>query len=94
MTISFDSDRHEALLVSLRVATNAIGAELDALERKANTLRSSWSGEARDAYDEAQNAWSACMRGFHGVLSDTNIVAASAGDSLRQAEQAVRSLWA
>lgn len=94
MTISFDSDRHEALLVSLRAATTTIGVEVEALERKANTLRSSWSGEARDAYDEAQNAWSACMRVFHGVLSDTNIVAASAGDSLRQAEQAVRSLWA
>lgn len=90
MTISFDSDRHEALLVSLWQATSAIGAEL---ERRANTLRSSWSGEARDAYDEAQNAWSACMRVVHGVLSDTNIVAASAGDSLRQAERAVRTLW-
>lgn len=93
MTISFDSNRHEALLVSLRAATNAIGAELDALERQAVTLRSSWSGEARDAYDDAQNAWSACMQVFHGVLSDTNIVAASAGESLRQAEQAVTSLW-
>ncbi|MDQ1111890.1 WXG100 family type VII secretion target [Microbacterium testaceum] len=94
MTISFDSDRHESLLVSLRAATNAIGAELDALERQATTLRSSWSGEARDAYDEAQDAWSACRRVFYGVLSGTDIVAASAGDSLRRAEQAVRSLWA
>ncbi len=93
MTISFDSDRHADLLASLRAATNAIEAKLDALEYEVATLRSSWTGDAHDAFDEAQNRWSTCMRVLHGVLSDANIVAESAGESLREAEQAVRSLW-
>lgn len=93
MTIAFDSDRHEALLDSLRAATNTIGAELDTLDREVLALRSSWNGAARDAYDDAHDAWSTCMQTLHGVLTQADTAAATAGDSLRQAEHAVRSLW-
>jgi WXG100 family type VII secretion target len=45
--------------------------ELTALDDEAARLRSSWSGEARDAYDGAHRVWSAELAEMKDALADS-----------------------
>ena len=93
MTISFDSGRHEQLLAGLTAATEDIEAALTKLEDRVQTLRSGWDGAARDAYDTAQSAWSAAMTTMREILAEAEDGAATAGDTMRAAENAARAIW-
>jgi WXG100 family type VII secretion target len=53
-------------------ASQAIDAELAALDREVATLRSAWSGDATDAYDLAQQRWSAQLSRIQALLDDYN----------------------
>lgn len=93
MTIRFDSGRHEQLLASLRDATAGIGRHLDALEDAVRDGRDAWHGTARDAYDDAQQAWTAAMTTMRSILAEADTAAAASGAALRRADEAATKLW-
>lgn len=94
MTISFDSDRHEAFLEALRAATDGIQGHLDDLDSAVTAGRAEWSGRARDAYDLAQRQWTDGMIRLRSALEDATEGASRAGQAFRGAETAVAHLWA
>jgi WXG100 family type VII secretion target len=93
MSITFDSGQHEALLERLHAATLGIEGQLNGLQDAVAEVRDGWSGAARAAYDQAQDGWSTAMRAMHGILSQADDAAATAGETLRAAEATAIRLW-
>lgn len=94
MTISFDSDRHDAFVEALRTATNRIQDHLDDLDSAVAAGRAEWSGRARDAYDLAQREWTESMTRLRRALEHATEGATRAGQAFRAAETAAARLWA
>lgn len=46
-----------ALADEIREKSRQIKADLDELDQKTTKLRQSWDGDAKEAYNVAQNAW-------------------------------------
>ena len=65
-------------------ASNLQGC-LDDLENTLNQLRSSWEGQAQEAYNAAQVKWN---QGLEGVLSRTSAAVDSARSNYQQTDQA------
>jgi early secretory antigenic target protein ESAT-6 len=49
-------------------ALSALRAQLDQLERDAGPLIASWSGQARDAYEQRQAVWRSASEDLQGHL--------------------------
>jgi WXG100 family type VII secretion target len=94
MTISFDSGRIEALVLTLDAAATAIQAELDDLDGEVARLRGGWDGAARDAYDTAQREWKVAMDALRDALARAGQGVSAAADQLRSAGDSVAALWA
>ncbi|GIG27059.1 WXG100 family type VII secretion target [Cellulomonas denverensis] len=57
-----------ALSGQIRGGANGIRAELDTLESKVSALRANWSGQAQEAYDQAQRSWNASLGELQQLL--------------------------
>jgi early secretory antigenic target protein ESAT-6 len=44
--------------------------DLAELERKGNALKDTWSGSAKDAYEQRQDRWQAASRDLQTILQD------------------------
>lgn len=49
-------------------ALSTLTSDLADLERKGNELKETWSGAAKEAYDERQQRWQAASRDLQGIL--------------------------
>jgi len=52
----------------IRAGASGIRSELDELERKVNTLRGQWNGEAQASYDDAQRKWDKAISELQELL--------------------------
>lgn len=91
--LGFDTERLDALVSRMRDAADHIQTELDTLDRETATLRGEWSGEARRAYDIAQQRWAAEMTQLRGILHDSAGAAEHAAHHYRHAEKAALAIW-
>ncbi|RLP82434.1 WXG100 family type VII secretion target [Mycetocola lacteus] len=57
-----------ALSQQIRGGAQGIKSELDRLESEVGRLRASWSGEAQNAYDDAQRRWNASLTEMQQLL--------------------------
>ena len=60
---------------------------LDDLENTLNQLRSSWEGQAQEAYNAAQVKWNQGLEGLKDVLSRTSAAVDSARSNYQQTDQ-------
>jgi early secretory antigenic target protein ESAT-6 len=49
-------------------ALATLTSDLADLERKGNALKETWSGAAKDAYEERQDRWQAASRDLQSIL--------------------------
>jgi WXG100 family type VII secretion target len=91
LEVKFDSI--DAMAQRLRTAYGEIEKLLAALDARANTLRAGWSGQASDAYADAQARWLASMRELSGVLDAAQAEADRAQQRFRQTEQRNAARW-
>ena len=61
---------------------------LDDLENTLNQLRSSWEGQAQEAYNAAQVQWNQGLDGLKDVLTRTSAAVDSARSNYQQTDQA------
>jgi WXG100 family type VII secretion target len=66
---------------------------LDTLEHEVSTLRGGWSGEASDAYERAQRAWTAQLHELHVYLAQHRDSAAHAQDVFATAKKRNEQIW-
>jgi early secretory antigenic target protein ESAT-6 len=57
-----------ALAQQIRGGANGIKSQLEQLESEVGKLRSSWSGEAQNAYDDAQRKWNQSLVALNTLL--------------------------
>lgn len=84
----------EALAVAMGAANEAIEHHLGTLEGRAATLRRDWSGEASEAYDDAQREWRSLMSELNGILAKAGGSASTAAQLHLAARAKVERLWA
>ena len=68
-------------------ASNLQGC-LDDLENTLNQLRSSWEGQAQEAYNAAQVKWNQGLEGLKDVLSRTSAAVDAARSNYQQTDPA------
>jgi len=76
-------DRAAADLMSV---VNRIDARLQTLERELGPLRTSWVGEAQQAYTAAQARWDTAVREMRDLLRSTAEQVMAANDAYRAAD--------
>ncbi|MDY0829889.1 WXG100 family type VII secretion target [Microbacterium sp. BG28] len=57
-----------ALSQQIRGGANGIKSQLETLESEVGKLRSSWNGEAQNAYDDAQRKWNQSLIALNTLL--------------------------
>lgn len=67
-SMSVRPEQVTALSNEIRTGANGIRSELDRLESEVGKLRSAWSGEAQNAYDQAQAKWSKSLTELQQLL--------------------------
>jgi 6 kDa early secretory antigenic target len=70
--LRFDPDALQGTAGRLAEAMAGIQSRIDALEAEASTLIGSWSGEAADAYRQAQQEWTVSLRNLNAVLGSAS----------------------
>ena len=58
-----------ALAGQIRTGSQNIRSTLDTLEREVNALKGAWSGEALEAYNQAQRSWSTSVTQMQELLT-------------------------
>lgn len=90
------SVRHDAVaetIAQLALAVKAVEHELATLDSEVARLESVWSGEARRAYDRAQQDWSAALAKLKGALAEaTRRLITANSISMATADTAAR-IW-
>jgi len=94
MTISFDSDRHDLLIAELRASALVIQVCLQELEEAVKEGSELWSGEARRAYETAQQEWTRSMKDMQSALEQASNAAEKSGTALFGANVIVARMWA
>lgn len=79
-----DHDGLAAAAADLTATARAIAGDLERLEADLAPLRSSWSGMAQGAYEEARSRWQAAMREMLAVLGGL-------GEAVRESDAAYRA---
>ncbi|MFZ4841585.1 WXG100 family type VII secretion target [Mycetocola saprophilus] len=67
-SMSVQTAQVSALSQQIRGGAQGIKSELDRLESEVGRLRASWSGEAQNAYDDAQRRWNASLTEMQQLL--------------------------
>lgn len=79
--------RHVASV--LDSATSAIELDVSTLESTLGPLSASWTGEASEAYQDAQSAWNDSMRHLRSLLGAISTMADAAADSYDKVDEGV-----
>jgi len=90
------SVQREALtsgLERIESAIEMIDAALDQLEAQARVLRSSWDGEARQAFDVANAQWDASVRRLTAIAKAMSAVAHSSNTRVHEQDRRDATPW-
>lgn len=88
-----DSAAISAAAASLRSDTAQIDVALDTLTVRLNVLASQWSGEARDAYVDAQHEWLVTMARMTAILDGAADTLDGWANTLVQIERQLAASW-
>lgn len=91
--IKVQHDGMSHLIDQLGAGLAGIRSSLDTLDAEVATLRDRWSGEASDAYDRAQRAWSAQLAEFADYLALNRDRAIDAQDVFADAKKRNAQIW-
>ncbi len=83
----------ERLIGELEGATTNIRTRLDELDAKVRELRGAWNGEAANAYERAQAAWTVDLAVMNGMLARARDAAASSNQRYRDTQAKVDARW-
>lgn len=83
----------EALGAALEGAAHEIDAHLASLRRSADSLAGRWQGDASDAYQGRQSAWSHDMAAHAQALRGAADAARTAAAAYEAADERVGGLW-
>jgi WXG100 family type VII secretion target len=79
---------------SLRRAVDEIQVHLEELERCVQELLSTWTGQAAEAYREAQHEWDAAMAGMRENLRELHGLIVTAHGNHASAVRTNNNIWA
>lgn len=68
-SMSVNPAQVSALAGQIRNGSNNIKSTLDGLESEVNKLKGAWSGEALEAYNQAQRKWTASIGEMQQLLT-------------------------
>ena len=77
----------------LAAAYTGAQATIDDLKAKLAQSLSSWSGDARNAYDEVQREWAQAFAHMAAVLQKAQVHLGSAHDMYQDVERQNASIW-
>ncbi len=83
----------EDALAEMSRANAAIDASLARLDRRLSVLRSSWTGDASDAYERARQEWTASIARRNRMLDRVRRSGTGIVDAHRDASDAVHRIW-
>lgn len=91
---SYDPGRIQATATAFTDAYDSIATALGALESEVSRLRSSWNGEASDAYDATQAQWTARLAEMNRILGLAASAAGASAERYRRAQSKIEARWA
>lgn len=74
-------------------SAGAVESLLDDLERSLQPLRSGWSGEASEAYEQARVQWSAALTDMKELLARIGAAVSTSGEEYLRVERANAARW-
>jgi early secretory antigenic target protein ESAT-6 len=74
-------------------AANTVGGHLDTLKSKIAPIVADWTGDAAEAYQNAQRNWDAAAKDFKETLEAIGVAVRQAGDGYEGAEGSAKKLW-
>jgi early secretory antigenic target protein ESAT-6 len=74
-------------------AANTVGGHLDTLKSKIAPIVADWTGDAAEAYQNAQRTWDAAAKDFKETLEAIGIAVRQAADGYQDAEGSAKKLW-
>jgi early secretory antigenic target protein ESAT-6 len=74
-------------------AANTVGGHLDTLKGKIAPIVADWTGEAAEAYQNAQRNWDSAAKDFQETLQAIGIAVRQAADGYVGAEGSAKKLW-
>ncbi|GAA2510334.1 WXG100 family type VII secretion target [Pilimelia columellifera] len=78
---------------NIQTALNTMESQLSQLESDAAPLVASWSGEAREAYEERQRRWRAAAADLAAILRDIKMAVDDSSADYLATEQRNRALF-
>lgn len=91
--ISVDHDSVTTTIASIEETIDVIEQGLDHLESRAAVLRSSWDGEARQAFDIAHARWDASLRELNAIAHAMSAVAHSSNSRFQEHDRRGAQAW-
>jgi early secretory antigenic target protein ESAT-6 len=91
--ITFDTEQITGTSDRLATASRGIQTELETLEAEALKLMGSWSGEAREAYREAQMKWSASLVEMRRILDRASTAGHAAAGRYGSIKERGKGRW-
>lgn len=80
-------------VIGIRRAGAQIQQTLDQLDAALLSLAASWTGEASDAHQSAQEAWNRSAQQMNEILSSFANALEEAHDSFSDAQRQVTNIW-
>ncbi|MEV6608271.1 WXG100 family type VII secretion target [Kutzneria sp. NPDC051319] len=74
-------------------AANTVGSHLETLKGKIAPIVADWTGEAAEAYQNAQRNWDAAAKDFQETLQAIGVAVRQAGEGYESAEGSAKKLW-
>lgn len=91
--ISVSHDAVTTALTSIEETIDVIEQGLDHLEARAAVLRSSWDGEAREAFDLAHARWDESLRQLNSIARAMSSVAHSSNTRFQDQDRRSAQVW-
>ncbi len=91
--ISVDHDAVTSTLTTIEETIDVIEQGLDHLESRAASLRASWDGEAREAFDIAHARWDASLREMNAIARTMSTVAHSSNGRFQEQDRRAAQAW-
>ncbi|MFI9385355.1 WXG100 family type VII secretion target [Kutzneria sp. NPDC052558] len=74
-------------------ASNTIDQHLSDLKGKIAPIVADWTGDASEAYQDAQRRWDQAAKDFNETLQAIGVAVRQAGEGYQDAEGSAKKLW-